>query len=76
MMGQKRGSRKFFANRELIISTSATRQECKTQLMDLIGPVKVFKKALVPIVDRTQNWNHLKLGWIRLPFLKQGRTPR
>jgi hypothetical protein len=76
MLGQKQGSRIFFTNRELVISTSATRQECKRQLIDLMGPVKVFKRALVPISHRTQNWDQLELGWSRLRFLVQGRTPR
>jgi hypothetical protein len=70
MLGQKHGSRIFFANRELVITTSGIRQEWKNQLINLTGLVKAFKRALVsmtndlisilkralvPISHRTQN---------------------
>jgi hypothetical protein len=58
MLGQKQGSRIFFANRELVISTSVTRQEHKRQLMDLMGPVNVFKRALVPLSHRK-----IRISW-------------
>ncbi len=73
-LGQKQGSRIFFANRELVISTSATRQECKNQRKDLMGTVKVFKRALVPIRHHTRNWDQLELGWSRHHFLVHGRS--
>jgi hypothetical protein len=61
-------------NRVLVISTSATRQECKNQRKDLMGTVKVFKRALVPIRHHTRNWDQLELGWSRHHFLVHGRS--
>jgi hypothetical protein len=37
MLGTKQGSHVFFANRELVIRTSARWQECENQLRDLVG---------------------------------------